>query len=83
MRGVVTHINQQRGMVAVSTDDGFSIVEIIEGGHFELQDEVSWNEHKPLGIANITNRTRGASFRVFFQDHDVSRERLAHALLLV
>lgn len=83
MKGIVDYINEQRGMVAVLTDDGdYSIIEILGSGGFDLGDEVSWAEHMPLGGGTVMNLTRGGSCSVFFQDHWVSKDRLSKALFL-
>ncbi len=81
MRGPVIKINRQRGMVAVDTDEGYSIFEMLDDDTFEVGDEVSWSEHNPLGGADIINHTQGERYEVYFQNHWVSSEQLDQQLL--
>ncbi|MEW7292114.1 hypothetical protein [Aquimarina sp. 2304DJ70-9] len=57
-------------MVKVLTDDdSYSIFEMLSDDNFEIGDEVFWEEHNPLGHADISNLTKGEMAEVFFQDH--------------
>lgn len=83
MKGIVDCTNEQKGIVAVLTDDGdYSIVEPLGAGGFDLGDEVFWVEQLPLGEGVVRNLTRGGFCSVFFQDHSVTKQRLAKALQL-
>jgi len=64
MNGEVVHINQQRGMVAVLTDDG------------EVGDVLRWNGDYQLGGETIRNLTQGTSMEVFFQNHSIPKHQL-------
>ncbi len=81
MRGRVTHIHHQRGMVAVETDDGdYSIIELLGDGIRE-GDELQWNGDFPLGGETIRNVTKGNSIKVYFQNHCVPKHQLKQQLL--
>lgn len=70
MNGVVVNINRQKRMVKVLTEDNtYSIFEILSDDNFEIDDEVFWEEHNPLGHADLTNLTKEETVEVFFQDH--------------
>jgi len=73
-------INQIRGMVAVDTEEGFSIVELL-GDEVSVGDRLSWAGSTPLGGERVTNLSEGVEIDVFFQNHHVSRGQLRGALL--
>ena len=81
MKGVVEFTNPHRGMAAVRTAEGYSIVEML-GDDIEIGDQLSWSAQTPLGGATIRNLTQGSEMEVFFQDHHVSRSSLRAQLLL-
>lgn len=74
-RGVVEAVNRTLGMIAVLTDDGYTIIELL-GYEAEVHDEVSWSDHLPLGGDSASNRTKGEVMDVYFQDHHVSLAKL-------
>lgn len=50
MKGVIAHINESRGMVAVATGAGdFSILELMGGDSVAVDDVVRWSGDAPLG----------------------------------
>ena len=81
MVGTVRYINARRGMVAVDTEEGFSIVELL-GDEVEIGDVLSWSAHRPLARETIRNRTQGVNIEVYFQNHHVTRSQLRSQLLL-
>lgn len=77
MKGVITNINQRRGMVAVKTENGdYSIFELLGSDEINVGDHVGWNEDTVLGDATLENKTQKTSFQVYFQNHHVN-----HAIL--
>ena len=81
MKGRVVDINQQRGMVAVLTEDeGYSIIELLADG-VEVGDELQWADPHPLGHETITNLTQDERIEVFLQNHWVSEDQLRQQLL--
>lgn len=83
MRGTVAHMNPTRGMVAVRTDQGYSIVELLGDDPPDVGDEVRWvGEDTPLGGHMLENLSQGLHFEVFFQNHHVSEGNLRNQLLL-
>jgi hypothetical protein len=81
MKGQVVHINFQRGMVAVLTEDGeYSIIELM-GDEVEVGDALQWEGHYPLGGETIRNLTQGMPMHVFFQNHAVPKHQLREQLL--
>ncbi|MFW6106557.1 MAG: hypothetical protein ACOC8H_00180 [bacterium] len=82
MKGKVVHIHQQRGMVAVLTDDGeYSIIEL-SGDDIEDDDELQWtSEPYPLGFERIKNLTQNTTIEVIFHNHCVPKHQLRQQLL--
>jgi molecular chaperone DnaK (HSP70) len=81
MNGTVEQLNPSRGMVAVRTDEGYSIVELL-GDEVEVGEVLAWSGSTPLGGETIRNLTRGCNLNVFFQNHHVSHSDLRSQLLL-
>lgn len=82
MKGIVHYINQQRGMVAVLTEQGYSIFEIIGSDNIEVGDSVSWRDDTVLGGETLTNHTQGERYEVYFQNHHVHQSQLRQQLLI-
>jgi len=81
MEGRIIEINQQRGMVAVETEDGeFSVFELL-GDEVEVGDVVRWQGDHPLGGETIRNLTQGETIDVFFQNHCIPQGQLRQQLL--
>ena len=80
MTGVVRYMNLKRGMVAVATEDGFTVLELL-GEEVEVGDELAWRGLRPLGGETIRNVSRGRSLEVLFQGHRVAAVALRTALL--
>lgn len=81
MEGTIAEINHRRGMVAVLTDSGYSIFELLDSSNCEAGDEVSWKDDTALGGEVVTNRTQGWRSEVYFQNHYVSKHQLRQQLL--
>lgn len=83
MKGTVHYINHQRGMVAVLTEEGsYSIFELMGGDTVEVGDQVSWQNDTALGSENLSNRTQGERYEVYFQNHYVPESQLREQLLV-
>lgn len=83
MRGTISAINHNRGMVAVKTEDGdFSVFELLGGDSVELGDEVYWKDDTSLGSTKLQNITQGEVFGVFFQNHWIPENQLQQQLLI-
>ncbi len=81
MKGQVTHINQQCGMVAMLTDDeDYTIIELL-GDEVEEGDVLQWSGSYPLGGETIRNLTQECVMEVFFQNHSVPEHQLRQQLL--
>ena len=81
MKGEVVHVNEQRGMVAVLTEDGeYSIIELF-GDEMEIGDQLQWNGDFPLGSETIRNLTQKCQMKVYFQNHGVPESELRQQLL--
>jgi len=74
-RGVVEAVNRKRGIIAVLTDGGYTIIELM-GHEAEVHDEVSWSDHLPHGGGRANNRTKGEVMDVYFQSHHVPLAKL-------
>ena len=70
MTGQVRYINAARGTVAVQTEDGYSIFELLGDG-VDIGDQVRWRGTTPLGGETVLNVTRGMDMDVIFQIHHV------------
>jgi hypothetical protein len=79
MRGEVQHIHRQRGMVAVLTDSGYSIIEIT-GDDVEVGDVLEWRGFTG-GHERIRNLTQARDFDAYFQNHCVNQSQLRQQLL--
>ena len=82
MRGIVSAINPRRGMVALQTGHGFTIIELLGNDEIEIGDELCWSDDTGLGSENYRNITKGTRFEVFVQNHWVSERQLRQQLLL-
>jgi hypothetical protein len=81
MRGTIYEINQNRGMVAILTENGdFSIFELLGGDPIEKGDKVHWENDTGLGPEDLTNLSQGRSFEVYFQNHHVPKNQLRQQL---
>ena len=83
MKGTIVAINEQRGMVAVQTEnDDFSVFELLGGDSIELGDEVMWKDDTSRGSTILTNITEDSKFEVFFQNHEVLKNQMRQQLLM-
>lgn len=81
--GVVRKFNTARGMVAIETsDDGYTIVELLCSNELELGDQIEWRTGHELGGAEYFNRTRSETLDVYVQNHGVSPPHVDRQLLL-
>lgn len=66
MKGVITNINNQRGMVAVETENGdYSIFELLSNDKVVIGDQVEWTDHTSLGDTTLKNKTQGIAFNAY------------------
>lgn len=82
MIGRVFAVNRARGMVALATEDGYTIIEMLGDDPPDIGDEMCWAEDLPLGDEWVRNLTERSRLEVYFQDHHVSRGNLRRALLI-
>lgn len=82
MKGTIYKINARNGFVAVKTEGGFTIIELLGSDPIDLEDEVSWQVHgdPPLGGAQLINHTQREAYTVYFQNHHVSERGLSAQL---
>jgi len=82
VKGTIHAINQNRGMVAVRTEEGsFSVFELLGGDPVSIGDSVSWKDDTGLGDELLTNHSEGARFEVYFQNHHIHPSQLRQQLL--
>ena len=74
MKGVVRNINSERGVLAIETDEGYSLCELLSDNMALIGDVVECECH-PLGTARVVNHSTGQTLRVYFQDHRATEER--------
>ena len=82
MIGTVSAINPNRAMIAVFTEEGYSIIEMLSDDPPNLGDQLCWNGSVPLGSEIVDNITNGKSYRVFFQNHHVAKSQVRGQLRL-
>jgi len=82
MTGTVVAINPVRGMVAVDTEEGYSIMEMLGDDPPEIGDQIRWEGDTPLGGEVVENLTQGIRYHAFFQNHHVIKAQLRDQLLL-
>lgn len=81
--GTVAAMNPARGMVAIATeDDGYTIIELLDGWELEAGDVLSWRNGYGLGSETYVNVSKGTRAEVYVQNHSVSRASLRQQLLL-
>lgn len=68
-------------MVAVSTEEGYSIFELLGSDSVEVEDLVSWQDDTCLGHTILKNIWQEETFEVYFQNHHVSQSQLNKQLL--
>lgn len=82
MTGTVAAVNPVRGMVAVETDQGYSIFEMLGDDPPPIGDRVRWDGATPLGREVVENLTQRRSYDVFFENHHVSKGNVRGQLRL-
>lgn len=63
-------------MVAVSTEEGYSIFELLGSDSVEVEDLVSWQDDTSLGHTILKNISQEETFEVYFQNHHVPQSQL-------
>ncbi len=81
MRGVVAAINKNRGMVAIETDNGFTIIELLGDDSMEVGNKICWENDTGLGSETYQNISKGIQFEVYVQNHWVPEHQLRQQLL--
>ena len=66
MKGTVIDINMNKGFIAIQTDNGITVAELIGGYQVELDDEISGNLDA-LGGEELFNITHDEKMDVFIQ----------------
>ena len=79
MKGTVQFVNPRRGTFAVTTSDGFTVVEVLDTIEVEVDDEVTGklDEHGSVTLRHVAS---GEEFDAFVQAVGESEAR-ARALL--
>ena len=68
MQGDVHTINRRRGLVAIATDAGFTIAEVLSGEPIHLGDLLEWKTIE-LGNAVLENLSNGTRHHVNVDVH--------------
>ena len=79
--GTVAGINPNRGMVAIATDEGFTIVEIASGWAINVGDEMAWEDGYHIGPTIFENLSKSSREGVFVKNHHVGESELDAQLL--
>ncbi len=66
MKGHVIAVNARKGFVAVSTDDGITVFELLGGYEVEIDDVISGNLDS-LGGESFKNETKLEDMEVYVQ----------------
>lgn len=80
MTGTVEAINRSSDLAAVSTNEGFSIVEMLGVG-IEVGDVLRWEGRYPLGVWPASNVSQFRQVQVYFQNHRVAEQDVPAQLL--
>lgn len=72
MEGVVRFLNLQNGLVAVETNKGFTIFEILERCALDIGDEIA-GPLDSTGEQSLQNVTKGESFDVSIENIHCNR----------
>jgi hypothetical protein len=81
MTGTVHAINRRRGLVAIATDGGFTIIEMLTSDPIHLGDQLQWDDDR-LGTATYRNLTKRTSHSVNAHAHGVHESRVRQKLKL-
>ncbi len=74
MRGVVSFINEEFGLVAVETEHGeFTVFGLMDGNSVSLGDVIS-GELESLDHQTLDNETRRCQITVYVEDTELSLE---------
>jgi hypothetical protein len=82
MLGTIVKINSAKGLLALKTSEGYSVLEIISDGKIDIGDLLSFADDLPIGESNLINKTKKLEHQVRFQAHRLSPE-LAHGHLFL
>lgn len=79
--GTVADINRDRCMVAIATEQGYTIIEVDFACTIEIGDLLAWEPGLHIGPAIYKNLTRATRDGVFVRAHGIAAESLAQHLL--
>lgn len=82
MKGTVYAINTHNRLVAIDTDYGFTVIELLDDDTVEVGDEMNWDDSANLGLEIFENDSDGCKIEVFVQNHYVPRHELRHELMI-
>jgi hypothetical protein len=82
MKGEISEINLQKGIVAVLTEtEGYSLFEIFTDDDIDVGDELFWSENLPMGDCFVRNLTKNTMMQVYFQNHWFNYENIKKQML--
>ena len=79
--GTVAGINRDRGMVAIATVEGFTVIEIASGWAIDVGDAMAWEDGYHIGPTIFENLSRSSRVGVFVKNHHVDAGELDAQLL--
>ena len=79
MKGRVIGQNLQKGMIAVLTDGGISVMELIGGYEVELEDEIV-GDLESHGGEVVENRSQGQEMDVSIEGVHCTRDNAMHLM---
>lgn len=82
MVGTVYLINSVLGIVAIATEQDFTVIELLNDDIIEVGDVMEWTKATGLGRQVYNNKTKRKQMTVFAQNHWVSKQQLRSQLRL-
>ena len=79
--GSVCGLNRDQGMVAIATDDGYTIIEIDTGWAIDIGDAIAWEDGYHIGPTIYQNLTKASREGVFVKNHSVGEFDVDQQLL--
>ncbi|MCU1324262.1 MAG: hypothetical protein JWM43_3911 [Acidobacteriaceae bacterium] len=69
--------------MAIATDDGFTVIELVSAWVIDVGDQMNWENGTALGSEVYENQTKRSHEEVFVQDHHVSKAVLETTYSLI
>jgi hypothetical protein len=75
-QGTIALIDREQSAAAISTEHGYTVVEIDPDWPLEVGDRIEWDETDGLGFQEYRNLSKNALGEVFVQNHELDEKSL-------